>query len=249
MMPLNPSEVEIAIRALIVAEKTNLGIEVSVPVAYPDGDIVTVVIERSGYAFRVHDAGFGAMHAAAAGFPLTKSHTQKIANLIQRYRCSFVDGRVMAKCSYDALAITACLVANASRTAADQATEIRRLVEVDFRLLVSDKLREAFGERVRENESIVGRSGRQYRVPAIILDPTQSRPRNFVSPLAHRNTVPHSFAMFFDLRGAFPDVENDTVFDDAGDFRQEDRALLESVSTVIGAMEVSNRFRAAVGQG
>ena len=52
---LAPADIEKVIRALTVAEKTNLGIEVTLPVAFGDGDLVSVVIEQASDGFVVHD--------------------------------------------------------------------------------------------------------------------------------------------------------------------------------------------------
>jgi hypothetical protein len=104
------------------------------------------------------------------------------------------------------------------------------------------------GARVREGEEFRGWSGYRYRV-AVVLNVQQSRPLHFIAALAHRQVVPRNFAMFYDLHRAFPDIDNDAVYDEAGDFRDEDRTLLASVSNVIGFMEMPLRFRQVIGYG
>jgi hypothetical protein len=117
---LTPAEVENAIRALTVAEKTNLGIEVTLPVAFGDGELVSIVIERAGSGFNVHDAGLSAMRLASVGVALSKHVTFRLNEFSKRYRCQFAEGRVSAIAeSVDDIAAIACLVANASRAVAD----------------------------------------------------------------------------------------------------------------------------------
>src|SRR5262249_10550297 len=159
----------------------------------------------------------------------------------QRYRCTFADGRVSSSATFENIAQVACLVANAARSVADYAYEIKRQAEWNFRVVVFDKLREIVGDRVRETEEYRGKSGRLYRVP-IVLDPMKAKPQHFVSTLANRQAVPQSFAMLFDLGGAYPDVERDAVYDDTADLRQEDRSLLTSAGAhVFGWMEAELR--------
>ena len=243
MKPILPTDVEMAVKGLISAETTNLGVEVLIPVIYADGQMTSIIVEHEDGAFLVHDAGEGAMRLSAVGIPLTRA--SHLSDIVARFRCSFIKGRVAAKVSSsDELGIVASLVANASRSVADLALEFRRRTEADFRLIVSEKLREAIGPRVRENQEFRGHSGRRYRIPVVVLDRAQAHATNFVSALATRQTVPLSVSMFFDLRNAYPNIENDAIYDDSADFRAEDRALLASVSTVIGLMEAPLKFRA-----
>lgn len=244
---LKASEVEKAVRSLITAERTNLGVEVTVPVAYGDGELTSVVVENSGEALRVHDAGFSAMRLTSAGIALSRSVILRLNEYCQRYHCTFSDGRVSAPAAMDNVAQAVCLVANASRSVADYVYEIRRQSEFDFRAMVFDKVREIVGNRVRNSEEFTGKSGRKYRLP-ILLDPSQSRPQNFLATLAHRHTVPQSYAMFSDLKGAYPLVEQDAVYDETADIREEDRVFIASVGAeVFTLMEAPLRFRAIVG--
>jgi hypothetical protein len=246
---LSPAEVEKAIRALTVAERTNLGIEVTLPVAFGDGELVTVVIERVGDAFQVHDAGLSAMRLAAVGISLSKHVAFRLNEFSRRYRCHFLDGRVTATAALDDVAQVACLVANAARAVADYAYEIRRQAEYDFRIVLIDRLKELAGPRLRDAEEIKGTSGISYRVP-IILDPQQTRPQNFVSPVANRVAVSRAVSMFFDIRPLYEDVERDAVCDDDADIRKEDRTLLRSVGTkVFGLGDAPLLFTEALGHG
>lgn len=246
---LTPAEVEKAIQALTVAEKTNLGIEVTLPVAFGDGELVTVVVERVRDSFVVHDAGLSAMRLTGIGVSLTKHVVFRLSEFCRRYRCKFIDGRVTAEASLDEVAQVASLVANAARAVADYAYEIRRQAEFDFRMVLLDRLKEIVGTRVRETDEIKGESGTSYRVP-IILDPSQARPQNFVSAVANRSGVSRSVAMFFDIRPLYPDVERDAVVDDESDIRKEDKRLLKSVgSEVFTLADAHRRFGVVAGHG
>lgn len=232
---LTPAEVEKAIRALIAAEKTNLGIEVTLPVAFGDGELVNVVIERADDVFVIHDAGLSAMRLTSAGVSLSKHVAFRLNEFARRYQCRFADGRVTTSSAPDDVAIKACLVANAARAVADYVYEIRRQAEYDFRVALYDRLREIVGPRARETEEIRGESGTRYRIP-IILDRSESRPQNFISPVANHSIVARSVAMFFDLKPLYPGVERDAVYDNDSDIRKEDRTLLQSVGTQVFAL-------------
>jgi hypothetical protein len=129
---LTAAEVEKAIRALIAAEKTNLGIEVTLPVAYGGGELVSVVVEQKADSLIVHDAGSSAMRLSGAGVSLSRNVVQRLNELSQRYRCTFAEGRVSAPATLDDLPQVACLVANASRSVADYVYELRQQTETSW---------------------------------------------------------------------------------------------------------------------
>jgi hypothetical protein len=240
---LTPAEIEAAVRNLIVAEQINLGIEVTVPVAYGDGELVSVVVEHSGGTYTVHDAAFSAMRLSGAGVNFTPNVIRRMSEFAKRYHCEFAEGRVFAKATADDIARVVSLVANAARAVADYRYEIRHQVESDFRLIVFDKLREIVGKRAHEADEFRGKSGRLYRIP-FVLNENLSRPQNFVSTVANRPAVPLSYATLSDLRGAYPEVERDAVYDDEAGLRDEDRAFLRSADAeVFGWMEADLRFR------
>jgi hypothetical protein len=240
---ITAAEIEKAIRDLTVAEKTNLGIEVTVPVAYGDGQLVSVVVEQSGADLLVHDAGFSAMRLSNAGISLSPNVVRRLGEFTHRYRCGFTSGRVFMRATMDDIAQAVCLVANAARAVADYVYELRRQAENDFRLIVFDKLREIVGDRAHDAEEFRGKSGRRYRLP-FILNANQTRPQNFISTIANRNAVATSFAMLYDLGLAFLDIERDAIYDDEAGLRDEDRSFLRSDKIeVIGWMEADLRFR------
>src|SRR5690348_12284537 len=92
---ITAAEVEKLIRSLTAAEKTNLGIEVTLPVAYGDGELVTVVVEQAKDALIVHDASFSSMRLSNAGVHVTSQSVRyRLSEIAERYRCTFRDGRV-----------------------------------------------------------------------------------------------------------------------------------------------------------
>jgi hypothetical protein len=121
---LTAAEIEKAIHAFITAEKTDLGIEVTLPVAYDDGDFVSVVIEQKATSLLVHDASSAAMRISSVGVFLSQNLVQRLNQLAQRYHCTFADGRVSAPATLESFAQVACFVANASRTVADYVYEL-----------------------------------------------------------------------------------------------------------------------------
>src|SRR5215813_10580707 len=115
-----PSDIEAATQALIRARNTNLGIEVTMPVVYPNGQLVTVVITVEGGDYLVHDAGQGTMCLTASGARLSVQLEKRLMELAQHYGCEFISGRMSRYARADQLALAIVMVANASRTVGDQ---------------------------------------------------------------------------------------------------------------------------------
>ncbi|HZK90444.1 MAG TPA: hypothetical protein VFC56_09890 [Stellaceae bacterium] len=243
MHRLTPEEIEAASRAIITARESSMGIEINTPVIYPNGQCVTVTVTMEGGEYVVHDAGLGAMYLTAEGVRMSRQLGERLAAMAARYECEFIDGRMMRRCSSDDVAIAAMLVANASRTVGDQAVEVRRQSEGEFRYAVSERLHDLVGSRWRENQLFQGASGRSYRISSLIMDETETAPIAFVFPLPSRSAVPAQFTEMYDLRAAFPRIANDSVYNDAGDFRvREDGWLLEKVSVLIPFSEMQSRL-------
>jgi hypothetical protein len=236
---LSPTELQAATRALVNARRTNLGIEVTMPVVYPTGQMVTVVITVADGDYLVHDAGLGAMCLTSAGARLSAQLERRLMELARHYGCEFIDGRMSRYASESQLALAIVMVANASRTVGDQSIYIRRQHETDFRKVVADRVRGIAGRRLRESEEILGQSGRAYHVPNVVLDQLEREPVAFIIPLSSRALVKPHFADFWDLRQRFQSVENDSVYDEAEAFRPEDWNLLRAVSEIVplGAVE------------
>jgi hypothetical protein len=230
---LTPEEIEAASRALVTARASTLGVEITTPVIYPNGQCVTVAVTIEGAEYVVHDAGLGSMYLTAEGVRISRELRDRLTALAARYGCDFIEGRMSRRCSADDVSVAAMLVANASRSIGDQAAEIRRQSESQFRYAVTERIRESVGKRLRENESFKGASDHTYRVSNVVLDEHEKQPIAFVVPLASRTSVPTLFRELFDLKAAFPSVVNDTVYDEMSDFRpKEDGWVLSQVGEV-----------------
>ena len=241
---LDPSDLEAASRALITACETNLGIEVTMPVVYPDGQAVNVVVTVEGGDYVVHDAGFGAMYLTNAGVRFTKQLRQPLRGLASHYECDFIEGRMSRRCTADQAAIAIALVANASRSVGDQSLETHRRAEGDFITSLSDSLREIGGpSRLRTSEGIKGKSGRTYHVRNVILDPSQETPVAFVEAIANRASVANRFMEFHDLRGEYGATTNISVYDVHENLPRADISLLREVSEPLTFNESRKWFR------
>lgn len=122
-------DVERAVRALTRAEVTSLGIEVTLPVIYPSGRNVVVVVEPGETESLLHDSGFGSMCLLEEGIQLNNQLRRRLGRLARNYGCAFADGRVSRVVENEHLAVGVALVANASRSVGDVALEARRHIE------------------------------------------------------------------------------------------------------------------------
>ena len=243
MCNVTPAQIEREIQSLIVAQSTNLGIEVELPLVYPNGDGVRVVISHERGGCVVHDAGFGAMTLSAYGGKLSKTTVQKLIALAGKYGCDFKNDRVIRNCTRDQLAVACIVVANVSRTIGDQILEIRRHAENEFKEVVAELLKNAVGRRLRSHEQVFGASGRAYRVPHLILDNSERNPIAYVVPVINRNAILPSFGELFDIKKGSPQVLNDVIYNDQSDIRDEDRRLLSEASDqVIPFIDASRHF-------
>lgn len=248
MTRLNAKAIENAVRELITAEETSLGIEVLSLVAYPGGDLVNVVVEQTHSAILVHDASFAAMRLSEQGIAISRHVRRRLTDYAKRFECTLDGDRVCTTTDTNSIGYAVAMVANASRSVADYALEIKRHAEADFRSILVDALRDVVGSRLRENEEFNGGSGRNYRVSAVVLDEAESSPRAFVAPIPSHSAVEHAFAMFSDLRRQFGGVLNESVYDESGDVREEDRKFLGTVSDdVTPLMQAQLHFRKLIG--
>lgn len=211
------------------------------PVVYPNGQMITVVISAERGDYVVHDAGSGAMCLTASGAKLSAQLERRLAELAQHYGCEFIDGRMMRRASEQQLALAIVMVANASRTVGDQSIYIRRQQDADFREAVTERVREIVGKRLRSGEDVRGFSGRIYH-PAIVLDKAERAPLAFVLPLATRSVVQAHFAEFWDLQKINPKVTNESIYDERAGFRDEDLTLLREVTELTPFRSIHERF-------
>lgn len=247
---VTPEEIERVARSLVEARESAMGIEVTTPIVHANGDFVEVVVAGGHSGIEVHDAGIGSMRLAAEGMRTGGDVALRMRLAAERYECLVEGGRVLRRCDDDpdAIAVSIALVANASRTVGDFAAEVRRQSESQFRFVLTERLREIAGPRLKENETFKGRSGRVYRVPNVILDKNLALPLAFAVPLASRSSVPVQFRELFDLKAAFPDIRNESIYNDASDFRpDEDGWILAQVGEVIPFSDLSRTLPALLG--
>ena len=244
METLTPESIARAVQSLVMAERTNIGVEVSTPVAYPGGDLVNVNVEQSPEGVLVHDASFASSRLSLAGVTMSRHVVERLAEYAGRFNCAFENGRVSAKAGSGSIELLIAMVANASRSVADYALELRKHAETDFRMTVAEALRDIIGKRLRENEECVGKSGRKYKISAMVLDERETQPIMLVASIANRAAVPHGFAMLYDLKDqeTYTHATRDAIYDETSDFRDEDRALLKAASEVITLTQARHRF-------
>lgn len=232
--PLSAGAVENKARSLIGARSTALGIEITTPIVYPDGDCVLVIVAQEAGRYLVHDVGIGSMKLSREGIAIGREMRERLVVVAARYDCLFHADRMSRSCSCDEIATSIMLVANASRTVGDIASEARRQSENSFRYVLTERVREIFGSRLKENEVFRGQSRTAYRVANTILDESGREPVAFVVPLASRSAVASQFRELYDLRAAFPNIHRGSVYDEASDFRpKEDGWVLNEVGQVI----------------
>ncbi|WP_299443928.1 hypothetical protein [uncultured Rhodospira sp.] len=244
MKELDPKTLEAAARALISTHETDGGVEVSLPVVYPSGQAVSVVVtmDRGGYV--VHDASIGSMYLTSMGVKMTKRLREKLDRYARAYGCEFLSGRVSTTCTVDQVAVAMVLVANASRAIGDEGRVADELTAASFDKKVGDALREIVGQRLREREQIVGNSGKTYRIGHVVLDSSLSEPQIFVESIANESVVPQRVAEFFDLRDEYPSIAREAVYDDSRDWGAHHIVLIGKVSNPVPFATASNRFRA-----
>ena len=242
-MKIQISDIKKELCNLIYASESNLGIEVTVPVIYPDGENVTVVVKDEGNNFLITDSGFGAMYLIKEGGTLNKRTREKLTAISRNYGCDFGENVMFRRCSREQLAPAIMIVANASRSIGDQALEIRRRVENDFKAVITDKLKDFLkdAKRLRIEEEYRGLSGRKYKVDHVILDKNYDKEIAFIESIHNRNMVLNRAAQIQDLKGVHTHIQNDVALDDQESWRDEDKRIFENFGADL--VVLSNDFR------
>lgn len=245
MSKLSVDELEAASRSLVTARETNLGFEVELPVVYPNGQRVAVVINVAGGAYVVHDAGMGAMYLTDAGVSLTKEISGRLRKLADTYGCEFISGRMTKSCSEKQLAVAIALVANASRAVGDQIYEQREGRVRDFRREVATTVARTVSDtRLKKSAMIVGESGTSYRVSNIVLAMDKQSELAFVEPISDQTAVDRRFREFFDIarNDEYANVHRISVYDDRMSWRDGDLAVLNKVSNIVPYSSLTRRL-------
>ncbi|HEX3897402.1 MAG TPA: hypothetical protein VHW73_14480 [Rudaea sp.] len=239
---LSTESLEQAVRSLTVAQQTNLGLEISLPVLLPDGDFIGVTVVEDGDGFLVHDSSTAAMYLASSGMKVGESR-KKFPGLVARFGCEVSGDRVQRHVKAEQVAAASVMVANAARAVADLALDIKLLATFDFRKIVAEKVEELVGKRVRFNQEVHGKSGRAYHVRNVILDAAQKHPIAFIEPVPTRSSVATHFTEFYDIHDAMQQLKYASVYDDNSDIRAADMNLLRQVSDVFAFGESEIRIK------
>ena len=232
MNAMTTDEVEAAVRSLCIAQQTNLGIEISMPVVLPDGDFVNVTVAEDGDWFLVHDGSSAVMSLAAVGAKTGHDAQKRFSPLALRFGCEISGDRVMRRVERKHVGVAVVMVANAARSIADIALEMRRRVEHDFKTIVAEKVREIAGSRARFNQEVKGASGRIYHVHNLVLDKDMKHPIAYIESLATRAAVSQHFTEFYDLHQVGASLKLASIYDENSDIRDSDTRLLGNVSDV-----------------
>lgn len=243
-MRISDRDLEAACRSLISARHTPSGVEVTMPVIYPNGQAVNVLVTVEAGEHVVHDAGGGAMFLTLSGIDLSKRLRDRLSHLAQQYGCEFINGRMSMRCSADQLAVAIVLVANASRVVGDQALRAASEQAEVFREAVSARLRELVGKRLREREVIVGNSGREYRVGNVILDRQEKARIAFVEAVPNHQAVERRVSEFLDLKEEYPEIARESVYNDRIEWENHSLILLKHVSNPVPFSHSDQRIRA-----
>jgi hypothetical protein len=242
--PVTKDEIEFASRSLIRARETNLGWEVEMPVLYPTGKCVSVVVTVAGGDYIVHDAGFGTMHLTSAGVSLTQGLKEKLVRIAEYYGCSFMSGRMSMSCNAGELAVAIALVANASKAVGDQLMSRRKPIR-DFRKEVASVIEDNFeAERKLDRKKVIGESGTTYEVNFVLLDRERQQPLAYIEPIGDSDSVNGKFREFFDIKqnSNHRSVNLISVYDDRSDWRAEDIIILAKVSNVVAYNDLPTRL-------
>lgn len=246
---LTADALRLATEDLLRVRQVGADFEVELPVMYPDGQFVMLVVSRVGDVYRVHDAGGGAMYYESVGGRITRQLGQNFVSVADHYRCKYSNGRVWRESDADHLPMTIAIVANASRSVGDLAKMIRRRADRPFRATVAARLHNAYGERIRENEEVKGKSGKSYHLAALLLDAEQQNPLAFIEASASQSTVLSHVGQFVDLKYGNPNVFNVSVYDDNERWKAEDLRLLRQVSIIVPFSRTEMRMKRLVGNG
>lgn len=229
-------EIELAARALVSARHTNLGVEVQMPVFYPSGRAVVVIVDKSPNGIVVHDAGFSYMQATEMGIAINKKVQQRLNEIVRLYGCHIVSGRVFRESSPEQMGAVIALVANASKAIADHAHSTRRQNLLDFKKEVYAVARDILGsDRLTTDVDAVGESGTPYKVNIAILDKSRQRALAFIETVPDQKSVTSRFRAFYDLgkNAGYNNVERVSIFDDRHHWRAGDLNLLQDVSNLV----------------
>ncbi|NBC34745.1 MAG: hypothetical protein GVY13_18895 [Alphaproteobacteria bacterium] len=239
---LTQQDLEAACRALIRARHSNLGVEITLPVLYPDGQAVDVAVTVDAGTYVVHDASNGSFYLSKHGVEFTARLRDRLAALAESYGCDFLSGRVSMACTADVIAVAIALVANASRAIGDEARRVALGRARLFEKAVTGRLKTLCAERLQERAEVIGDSGRVYRVGHVITAADCRSPLCFIETVANEKAVPRRVAEFLDLTDEYPEVPRQSVYDEDLQWESHNLLLLQKVSETIPFSERNPGF-------
>lgn len=221
---------------LVDVREGSLGLEVELPVVYPTGETVVVTVAFEGEAYNVHDSGNGAAALSAYGLSITDNLAKRLVEIAAHYGCEFLDGRMTRRAQHTELPVAVAIVANASRSIADQLLAPRGAPIVDFKTEALQVLRESVGaRRIRENERLLGASGFPYTASAVILSEDESQSLGLVEPIRDHEAATKKFREFWDIKenADLKRLERIALYDDRRQWSAPDLNLLQRVCNVV----------------
>ena len=227
--------------------ESNLGIEVSLPALYPNGEHVVVILRAiDGENVLLHDGGFSLQAISPMGLSLQKNAIKHIIQYAARMGCSFENGRVTRKCPTTKVAAAAMTVSNVCLYVASQ-FQVMQEVKKDFDSIVREALSKKLSEDVvTPNYSVLGASGGKYNITAAILMPHDDKPRAIIEAISTPKSVSGRFRHLYDIKAnaEYSKVERIAVYDDTETFHQHDYLLLQDVSNVVAFADFYKRVEA-----
>jgi hypothetical protein len=243
---LTPAEIEAAARALVVARAVAGDVEITMPVIYPSGRAVQVIVTVQGGQYVIHDGGGGSLYLTQHGVRFTRKLARRLAEMAQRYGCDYIDGRLSTRASPDQIAVAIALVANASRMIGDQAADLAAKRSSEFTERVASTLREIAGHRLAERFEFHGASGKTYHVANALLDARGREPVAFVEAVPTPSTVPHRVTEFLDIRDQNSAIALATIYDDAVDWDSASIFLMRRVAAAVPFARAREHFAAVL---
>lgn len=233
------------VAALVSVRPSRDGYLVELPVLYPTGDLVAIEVMPEGSGFLVTDSGHATMALLSHGANLTTTLEKRLASLAAHYGCEYQSGRMFKRVEADEVAITTSIVANASRSIADQILSLPAMPIIDFRIEALEAIRSAVGERrVQENASLAGESGSRYGATAIILSLDGERQIGVVEPVRDHEAATKRFREFWDISRnvALQGLARIAMYDDRRNWQAADLSLLEHVANVVRLSDIRRRL-------
>jgi len=224
--------------------ESNLGVEVSLPSLYPNGEHVVVVLRELDHEnVLLHDGGFSLQAISSMGLNLQKNAIKHIIEYASLMGCSFENGRVIRRCPSVKVAAAAMTVSNVCLYVASQ-FQVMQEAKKDFDSIVREVLSKKLStDLVVPNYSILGASGGKYSVTAAITLPSIEKPKAIIEAISTPKSVSGRFRHLYDIKAnaEYSNVERIAVYDDDESFHQYDYLLLQDVSNVVAFADLNKR--------